>query len=269
MSKWTLVLLCDNFYLTRCLDTISSCRQIGSWEDDIVMLVDPTVNLEDPFLKSQAKLLQIQIRQLPPLDTSISEVIHSAWSSKKSQPHYHEVTSKLVQYLKFYLFDPWFKQWDAVFYIDAGMRIYGDLNRMKAACIPEPGFLYVHSNGYPNYDTPGTLRRQFDMSLDESITEQLESHYDLNLDSFQSTTIIFNTASIEDSTISDLFALTRAFPVANRNDQGILNLYFYGRWKQLPLRDAEGWLYDFLERNGHQKVEYLMLKYPLNQLFNR
>jgi hypothetical protein len=269
MTKWVLTFLCDSVYLTRCLSTISSCRSVGSWEDDIVMLVDQSIDINNTFLREQTNIYRIQIRQLPDLEKPLLEKLVTIWNLHKDAPNYPVVTKKFVQYLKFYLFDTWFKQWDVVFYIDAGMCIYGDLNRMKMACEPDPGVLYVHSNGYPLYSDFGMLRRQFETYLDTFITDQLESHYDLNADSFQSTAMIFHTSCNKETTVSDLWDLTYKYPIGNRNDQGILNLYFYKRWKQIPLRDSDGWLYDFHERHPYTKADYLMLKYPLNQLFFR
>ena len=50
-----------------------------------------------------------------------------------------------------------------------------------------------------------------------------------------------------------------------RMDQGILNLYFTCErklWKQIPINDSIGFLYDFRERDGYRGRDYAMLKYP-------
>ena len=148
------------------------------------------------------------------------------------------------------------------------MRIYGDLNRMKRACTEE-GVLYAHSNGYPDYQIGAHVRRQFEDFLDAQITQEMDTEFSLDIDSFQSTIMIYHTGIIEPTTVQDLYGLLNKYPTANRNDQGILNLYFHCKkhmWKQLPLRDEEGYLYDFLQRHGLAKVDYLMLKYPREQL---
>ncbi len=269
MTKWVLVLVCDSKYLTRCLDTISSCRSIGSWEDDIVMLVDETVDTDDSFFKEHMRMLKFTTRKLPNLNSDLVYQIKRLWDNHKENPDYYPVVEKMIQYQKFHVFDTWFKQWDVVFYIDSGIQIYGDLNRMKASCDPLSSEFYAHSNGYPNYDEFGSLRKQFNHNLSQSISDTLDSQYNLSVDSFQSTVMVFNTNLIEESTVLDLFTLTSIFPIANRNDQGILNLYFYKLWKQLPLRDSHGWLYDFLERGENKKVDYLTLKYPRNNLLFR
>jgi lipopolysaccharide biosynthesis glycosyltransferase len=226
-----------------------------------VILVDSSVDINDESFQSSVAALRCQIRQLPPLDQGLVVRIQNLWAPHKTHTNYDPVNCKLIQYLKFHTFDPWFKQWDVVFYVDAGVEVYGDLNRMKAACDPS-GVFYAHSNGYPEYSTFGTLRGQFEPILDSTVADVLENSYDLNKDSFQSTIMIFDTSLIKNSTLSSLYTLLDLYPIANRNDQGILNLYFYNSWTQLPVRDEQGWLYDFLERDSYMKTDYLILKYP-------
>jgi len=266
MSRWVLVFVCNAKYMTRCVHTIESCRSVGDWTDDIVVLVDSTVDITDPMVKGRFEALECQIRCVE--NKAPLETIRSMWKPYKGHFNRDPVCKKLVQYIKFHIFDEWFKQWDTVFYIDSGAHIYGDLNRMKRACEPK-GVLYAHSNGYPSYLTNAYVRGQFDMFLDEMIAKELDAEFPLDIDSFQSTVMIFDTSLITPSMVDELFELTHRFPLANRNDQGILNLYFHcarSLWKQIPLQDEEGLLYDFHQRDGRAKVEYLMLKYPLEQL---
>ena len=46
-------------------------------------------------------------------------------------------------------------------------------------------------------------------------------------------------------------------------DQGILNLHFNcerNLWKQMPIKDESGFLYDYLCRKNYSNKDYLMLK---------
>ena len=268
-KKWVLVLLCDALYVTRTLDTIEACRSVGDWTDDIVVLVDTSVNLQDSLVSSRFQALGCEIRQVEsqaPVDR-----IQALWKPFEHSQNYATAIKKLVQYCKFHIFDLWFKRWDYVFYIDAGMRIYGDLNRMKRAC-QDKGVFYAHSNGYPDYKEVGSIRNQFESSLDMNIMNEMDKEFTLDIDSFQSTTMIFHTGIIEANTIQDLYNILYKYPTAKCNDQGIFNLYFHCKkhiWKQLPLHDEEGFLYDFLQRGNNSKLDYLMLKHPLEQLLFR
>ena len=80
---------------------------------------------------------------------------------------------------------------------------------------------------------------------------------------------IYDTKILEEDTVNKLFELNNEYPIAVRMDQGILNLHFMCErdiWKQLPLKDEKGFLYDFQERDGHARKEYLILKYPQQKL---
>ena len=74
---------------------------------------------------------------------------------------------------------------------------------------------------------------------------------------------IYDTSILEDNTVDRLFELNEKYPIAKRMDQGILNLYFNCEkklWKQIPIKDKEGFLYDYHERNDYKKNDYLILK---------
>jgi hypothetical protein len=135
---------------------------------------------------------------------------------------------------------------------------------MKQAANPV-GCLYAHSDAYPKYEW--ALHRQFDTALlDSSDTKRdFVKHYGsfLKKDYFQTTLMIYDTAILEPDTVSRLFELNEKYPIAVRMDQGILNLYFNcerSLWKQIPVSDAKGFLYDYLERENCKTKDYLILK---------
>jgi len=77
--------------------------------------------------------------------------------------------------------------------------------------------------------------------------------------------MLFNTNIIEENTFSDLIYYMNKYPISKANDQGILNLYFIvikNIWKALPIKDDEGFFYDFWERDNNKYNQYIALKYP-------
>jgi hypothetical protein len=127
--------------------------------------------------------------------------------------------------------------------------------------------LYAHSDAYPFYNKR-SLDCQFHLDLvDKGTKETMESKYNLDIDYFQSTLLIYNTKILEENTVNRLFELAEQYPFSVRMDQGIMNLYWTCEkrlWRQIPLQDEKGFLYNFLEINGCKTKDYLILKYPRN-----
>ena len=53
--------------------------------------------------------------------------------------------------MKFYIMDVWFKQWDYVFYLDAGMHIFNPISRIQNVVISQK-HVYAHSDSYPTFE---------------------------------------------------------------------------------------------------------------------
>jgi hypothetical protein len=76
---------------------------------------------------------------------------------------------------------------------------------------------------------------------------------------------MFDTKIINDDTYDTLVELSNKYPNSKTNDQGIMNLYFLcirNIWEQIMIKDDETFYYDFSERNGLNKNNYIILKYP-------
>jgi lipopolysaccharide biosynthesis glycosyltransferase len=133
---------------------------------------------------------------------------------------------------------------------------------MQEACNPKL-FFYAQSDSYPSYSR--NLDCQFHLDLiDEGARGDIENKYDLHTDYFQSTLMIYNTKLLEENTVEKLFELAEKYPYAVRMDQGILNLYWLCQrnlWKQLPIQDDTGFLYNFHELRQTTRKDYLILKY--------
>lgn len=261
-KTWVLVFVTNDNYLHKTFQTIYEVRTIGEWTDDIIILTTEDV-MTNPENNAVCKSLQAEFRVLPERDFS---TVLNFWNAKPYHGHSHYMKNRIFQFMKFYIMDIWFKKWDIVFYMDAGMKVQGPLSRMKAVCIPSYSLL-AHSDSYPEFEK--TLESQFELTLDSDVTEKLLLTYRLNCDYFQTTLMIFDTKIIEAGTVDRLFELMNTFPITTRNDQGIFNLLFVserGRWIQIEMKDTIGFLYDFHERPGFTRSDYLIMKYPIEFL---
>jgi hypothetical protein len=125
------------------------------------------------------------------------------------------------------------------------------------------GKFLAHSDAYPTYEWK--LQIQFDNKVFANEYDELIKTYDLNVDYFQSTMFMFDTKIINDDTYDKLVELSNKYPNSKTNDQGIMNLYFLcirNIWEQITIKDDETFYYDFSERNGLNKNNYIILKYP-------
>lgn len=253
-TKWVLLLIADDAYATRAFDTIMEARTRGQWKDDVVLMTTPGV-----MERETCRSMMYNVKMIPQY-----KIQPSGWIDLPEECEFRAYAlSRPNLYAKFGMMSTALKKWERVFYMDAGMRIFGSLSRLTAVA-ETPGFLYAHSDAYPSFIWK--LKGQFDLNLIDKISQKvfLET-FDTDRDYFQSTIMLFSTSIIEDSTLGELTDLLCRWPISRRGDQGIFNLYFNcmkGIWKPLPVRDNAGFLYDFMERQGHSCHEYVALKYP-------
>ena len=159
--------------------------------------------------------------------------------------------------LKFNIFRDYFKQWNYIFYMDCGIHIMSDISPILEC--KKANKLLAHSDAYPRYQWK-LHSTQFNKSYTD-IYKKLETDFDLNVDYFQSTIMLFDTNIINPDTFTNILDLVYKYPIGRMNDQCYLALYFIHItpcWEQIPLRNDETYFYDYLSRNTKNK--YIMLK---------
>jgi len=259
--KWVIVLIANEPYINKALESINNIRENGKWKDDIVLLVSESL-YNNSQLKNYVEKYNIILRKVP--NRSFTKNME-LWNKQYNHPERSYVLQREFMYNKFLVFDVYFKKWDIVFYIDAGCIINDSLERFKTSCEPS-NCIYAHSDAYP-YINNWVLKRQFDIEIFDDLNNKKDfiDNYEMyfNKDYFQSTMFIYDTKIIEDETVETLFKLNEKYPIATRMDQGILNLYFNcdrNLWKQIPIKDTKGFLYDFCKRPGYKDSDYCMIK---------
>ena len=118
--------------------------------------------------------------------------------------------------------------------------------------------LLAHSDAYPTYEWK--LHVQFDKTCSEYFTK-LSNTYDLNIDYFQTTIMLYDTKIIENDTYDNLLNLLLEYPISITNDQGIIALYFTNikpLFKQIKTHNEFTYFYDYLSRKSNNR--YIMLK---------
>ncbi len=238
-TSFCVAFVCNFRYLDKFFESCNSLIYVGEYSGPIVLLIGDDINVRAlkalPFF---VKHPQILIHQEPDIVLKAIKTINET-NAKCDKFGY-----KLFQYHKYYLFTPFFKQWDYVFYIDCGAKIYDNVAPILACA--KPGKLVAHSDAYPTYNW--------------KLKDQFLSSISYNIDYFQTTIMLYSTEIIDGyATFQNLCSLAEKHPDSRTNDQGIINLAFIGKWSQIPFGNERKYYYDFCVR--HNDKPYIMTKY--------
>lgn len=248
MNDVCVVMLCNKAYFDKFIQTYGDLRTKGCYTGPVCLVIGDDL-LGHPGLSTLEG--NLTIKHFPDIaftDTFI-EVQHDI-------PRERHWFRKRFQYHKFYLFHPYFKQWNYVFYIDCGVLIFRDISPILDE--RKPSILLAHSNGYPTY----TIQLNAEFSTDTEHYERLDKAYNLHIDSFQTTIMLYDTGIITATTVEKLISLAEEYPISITNDQGIIGLYFsaiHPQWEQLKIKNDDTHFYDYGPRGTLNDV-YIMTK---------
>lgn len=250
MESTCVVLVSDYAYLAKATKTIVSLRMEGQYGGPICLIIGNDLHnheiLKQPLF-DRLGILFVHFPNLPLPEETLSIM------EKLDRPaHWFQ---KRFQFHKFHVFHPFFKQWKRIFYLDAGLTIFKPIQPILDCW--RPNKLLAHSDGFPTFQW--RLRNQF-VSLSPYI-EQLSQRFDLDVNYPQTTILLFDSAILEDRTLSDLYSLLLEFPIPTTNDQAIIALYFTNVkrvWQQIPTGDDRTNYYDYKSRENGKP--YIILK---------
>jgi hypothetical protein len=250
MNNTCVITFCDKNYLNQAQFTINALRTVGEYFGTIVLMVGD--DLKD--LKTNDS--NLIIKYFPTIDrTEVLKPLNGI-STSDGRDLYRQ-----FQWHKIYCFDTYFKQWEKCFVIDAGMHIMKPINKFfNLNCKNK---LLAHSDAYPTYQS--RLSDMFEKERFKNLYEELLNLYDLNVDYFQCTMLLYDTNIIKQDTFARIKKLADKFINTRTNEQPFVNIVLNLEdrvWTQIQLKDDETYYYDFLERHNLTKKDYIMLKYP-------
>ena len=245
MNNICIVFVSNKSYFSKFISTSTQLIKNGNYKGDICLIIS------DDLVNNQ--LLDCDI-------IKNNNIIIKKFNNIEVPPIKRECAVKKNKVdgcaMKFHLFNTFFKKWKFIFYIDCGIKIMGDISPIINEA--KENTLLAHSDSYPTYKWK--LSRQFSQKYMEYFT-LLNNNYDLNIDYFQSTVLLYDTNIIEENTFNEIIDLYHKYPIGIWNDQPYLSLYFIHikpYWKQIPLKNNDTYFYDYLSRNKNNK--YIMLK---------
>lgn len=245
------VFLCDKAYFNKFIYTCNQLIINGKYNGNICLVVGDDLHNDKILDCDIIKNNNIVIKYFPNIQFSneFSIINNNIKTDGRN-------LTKKFQWHKLHLFNTFFKQWNYIFYLDCGITIFSDISPIINQITENT--LSAHSDGYPTYEWK--LHNQFDKTNTEFFTK-LNNTYNLNIDYFQTTIMLYDTKIIQTDTYDNLLNLSIEYPISVTNEQGIMALYFTNikpLFKQIKTHNEHIYFYDYLSRNFNNK--YIMLK---------
>lgn len=255
MKDFCVILVFNKKFVDKSHETIKQIREVGKYNGDIVCIISDDLKDNIDLLYRDENIIIKHFKEIN--KTKVGEIFSKTPITSDMQGLY-----KPIQWHKFNCFNTYFRDnYKKCLYLDTGMSILKPLD--KIIDLDCEGKFLAHSDAYPTYEWK--LSIQFDNKVFPNEYDKLINAYNLETNYFQSTMFMFDTKIIEDDTYDKLIELSDEYPNSKTNDQGIMNLYFLcirNIWEQIKIKDDETFYYDFSERNGLNKNNYILLKYP-------
>ena len=245
------VFVCNKAYFSKFVDTCSQLVSAGKYNGNICLVIGDDLQNDELLNSDIIKNNNIMIKYFPNISFSneFLEINNKVNGDGRNK-------TKCFQWHKLHLFDVFFKQWNYIFYLDCGINIFSDISHILNEITEDT--LLAHSDAYPTYQWK--LHTQFDKNITEYF-RKLNNTYNLDIDYFQTTIMLFDAKIIEDDTYDNLLKLANDYPISLTNEQGIIALYFTNikpLFKQIKTHNEFTYFYDYLSRDYNNK--YIMLK---------
>jgi lipopolysaccharide biosynthesis glycosyltransferase len=207
-KKNVLVTLADQNFIPQAKQLFSSAYWNGGWQGDFLLLAHE-IPKEDLRWFREKGIIVFPCRALT--------------SETFSDP-----THRSAALSKFYLFTPFFKQWKTVVYLDADIIVRASLEELVHI---RASFAAGEAGGF-------TLQDEFlePDSENQQVLREVEAHYSMEKTALNSGVLAFKTKIIKEGVFDKLLALYRYFDDVDRcGEETVLNLFFYKKWKKLPI----------------------------------
>jgi len=255
------VTLCDNSdYYRRAKLTISELRDSGQWKGDIVLMA---INFDPEPIEG------VEIHKVSHIN--LDSLLHSYKKYPLRHSHDDRWKTKLYQWDKFQVFTDFFRRWERVVFLDAGMRIIAEVQPLldlewRGSLLGPDDTEHPASNGmkFRCQIEPVSNPEAYRQFLDEFGESVLDARsYLLNC------MFVFDTALLDRIPYQELIDTMNTYPIATCNEMTIMNLVFHFRhrvWKPFPAKIGNRYLFGWNETNYIERparwVDFYFMKYP-------
>jgi hypothetical protein len=271
MDTTVFVLVTDHKYFPKAKTTIRDIRSRGEWHGDIVMIAidfHANQNFLDFYQIQQKRFTHIQEKK------DLCNILNYCPFSDTIDGR--EI-SKPNQWEKLHVFDPFFKQWNRVVFVDAGLRILHNvhesflkLDYKNAFLAPDDGGNYV---SLPNPDK--LFKTQVSHGCQQRLRDSLEPFGGLDIlekNYFLNCVWVYDTAILDTCTKQEMINGIVNYPICKTNEMTMMNLFLhfkYKLWKPFPVHvpntTHKKILFDWCELNNPSPstwCDYCLIKYP-------
>jgi hypothetical protein len=257
------VTLCDTAYFWKAQLTIQELRRAGEWYGEVVLI---TVDFDAP--EEFLEMYSVQQYRIRHIDTSLLLTSYEKYPLSSDDNRH---VGKLSQWDKFYVFSEYFRKWDRVLFMDAGMRIYTSIHILFT--LPWQGKLVAPSGGDP-YSEMNRLATQIRDKENPEAARVLYADYPKDLFSshkdFLNGIFIYDTALLDKISMADMICAMNKYPLCGNNEMTIMNLLFNIKlnvWERMPQKIGNRYLFNWSDRNFNrgehvQLTDFVCLKYP-------
>lgn len=261
MTK-AIVTLCDHNYFGKAIQTIRDVRSIGQWSGDLVLIsvgFTPPQDLCEKYGIQTVTFPNIPIQSL--IDYYKANPLSIATLDARE-------TNKGVQWEKLHVFDVYFRKWECVLFMDAGLRVLDSVDAFFS--LNWKGRIMALDDTWN--DPNKKFRCQIEMANNPSAVEALTRKYGsgiLDESYFLNCIWIFDTSLITESTKQEMIDIMNKYPIWRTNEMCVMNLFFHfhlRRWTPFPAMAKNGkYLFDWCEYNrpSTKWYQYCALKYPV------
>jgi hypothetical protein len=260
-STTVIALVTDSTYFHKALKTIQQVRDPGGWEGDIVLLAvdfNPDSAITDP--------LGIQVRRIQHIDTSKLLEVYKTYPLKSSDNRH---IGKLTQWDKLQLFSDFFRAWERVIYMDAGLHIFDTIQPLLD--LPWKGKFLAPDDSDP-YDNGNRFQCQVQLSANPEAAARFSADWSpeiLQQKYFLNCLWVYDTALLSHVSMEEMVDAMNNYPVCGTNEMVILNLFFTFKlkvWEPFPQRVENKYLFGWCEQNYRERPtfrNFYFLKYPI------
>lgn len=260
----TFVLVSDIAYFIKAKKTIVDLRSRGNWQGSII-LITIDFNLNTNF----KEFYNITEVKFPQIDKSalLEKIGPNGFLNSDKRELF-----KTNQWEKLHVFDDYFKRWERVVFLDAGLRVLDDVSHLLS--LDYKNKILAPKDGKHTDYNKFTCQLSYDKpELIDSLVEQFDK-------TILTSEFMLNCIWIYDTNILDLCNKTQLieamnnYPFCRTNEMGIMNLLFhfkYHLWEPFPIKTASNnkYLFDWCELNNQNTNwrDYCYIKYPVTITF--
>lgn len=273
-NKTVFVLVTDAGFLEKAKKTIIDLRATGNWNGDVVLINVGIHRINKNFLAFYG----ITEKRFPPIKEK-RQLLELLKYCEFSDTIDGREIKKENQWEKLHVMDPYFKQWDRVVFLDAGLRVLCDVHDSILYLDYKGKFLAPDDGGNFSENNP---EKMFDSQLsfmNPSVMAKLKRDFpnvnELKESYFLNCIWVYDTSILDICVKAEMLEGMLKYPICKTNEMALMNLYIhfkYGLWTKFPkFAKNERILFDWCELNNPKECtweDYCFLKYPISISFD-